>query len=315
MAINFRQLEVFRAVAEANSFTRASHALFISQSTVSQHIRELEESLGVQLFSRNRRTVSLAAAGENLLEHSRNIFRMLEQAELAAKTFKDPYHGRVTFGCASTTLLYHLPPVLTEYTSKYPNVELNITGGTIQDVAAQMWSGELDLALVVLPLSAHALQKQVLMEEPFVGVLPKAHPLAGKPNLTINDIAGERFILHRRSQNTRKLVDQYLFKQRISPHVAMELDETETIKTMVARGSGVSLLPQSAFADEQTNASVRTFRIPRKDLHRTLALVYPRTKTIRPAVGALISLLQKRYRDITPMAKSRAKTAERDVYG
>src|SRR5437764_5527142 len=139
MAINFRQLEVFRAVAETCSFTRASQNLFISQSTVSQHIRELEESLNVQLFDRNRRNVALTVAGENLLEHGRNIFQMLEDAEAAARSTKDPYCGKLAFGCASTTLLYHLPVILAQYTRKYPNVELTIAGGTIQDVAMQMW--------------------------------------------------------------------------------------------------------------------------------------------------------------------------------
>ncbi|HEV2172818.1 MAG TPA: LysR family transcriptional regulator, partial [Nitrospira sp.] len=151
MSINFRQLEVFCAVADTKSFTQASHLLFISQSTVSQHIRELEDSLGVKLFDRNRRNVSLTASGENLLEHGKQIFHMLDEAETAAKTTKDPYRGKLSFGCASTTLLYNLPPILMEYTRKYPNVELNITGGTIQEVATQMWSGALDLALVVLP--------------------------------------------------------------------------------------------------------------------------------------------------------------------
>jgi DNA-binding transcriptional LysR family regulator len=310
MSINFRQLEVFRAVAETNSFTRASHALFISQSTVSQHIRELEDALGVKLFLRSRRTVSLAAAGEDLLEQSRNIFRMLDQAELAAKTFKDPYHGKLVFGCASTTLLYHLPPMLMEYASKYPNVELNITGGTIQDVATQMWSGELDLALVVLPLSAPALQKQVLLEEAFVGVVPRTHALASKPQLAIHDIANERFIMHRKNQNTRKLVDQFLFRKRISPRVAIELDETEAIKAMVARGFGVSVLPESAFVYQGNNSEIRTFRIPRKELHRSLALVYPRTRTVRPAVAALIALLQKRYKEMPALARSGPKASE-----
>src|SRR6266404_5988673 len=191
MPINFRQLEVFRAVAEARSFTQASHRLFISQSTVSQHVRELEDSLNVTLFDRNRRNVSPTTAGENLLEHGRNIFRMLEEAEDAAKTVKDPYRGKLSFGCASTTLLYHLPAILMEYTKQYPNVELNITGGTIQDVALRMWSGALDLALVVLPLSSPALEKMVLFEESRMGAarepprrekgrFPKRRPGRGK---------------------------------------------------------------------------------------------------------------------------------------
>jgi LysR family transcriptional regulator, hydrogen peroxide-inducible genes activator len=121
----------------------------------------------VELFSRNRRNVALTPAGENLLEHGRTIFRLLEEAETAAKTAKDPYSGKLAFGCASTTLLYHLPSILMEYTQTYPNVELKITGGTIQEIGTQMWSGGLDLALVVLPFNSPALETSVGPESSF----------------------------------------------------------------------------------------------------------------------------------------------------
>ncbi|HZV60075.1 MAG TPA: LysR family transcriptional regulator, partial [Candidatus Eremiobacteraceae bacterium] len=192
-------------MADTNSFTRASHVMFISQSTVSQHIRALEDALQVTLFQRNRRNVLLTAAGLNLHAHAREIFQMIERAEVAAKTVADPYHGRLSFGCASTTLLYQLPPILMEYTTKYPNVTLNISSGSIQDIANQMWSGALDLGLVVLPLSAPALRKIVLLEESFVGLIPSGHALAKKSHLTVADLQTERFILQRRGHNTRKL--------------------------------------------------------------------------------------------------------------
>src|SRR5512133_497359 len=124
MAINFRQLQVFRAVAKARSFTRASQALFISQSTVSQHIHELEEMLHVKLFERTRRSVNLTSAGENLLRHGNQIFELLDQAENAVHTHTDPYSGKLSMGCASTTLLYQMPQVLVAYARKYPNVDL-----------------------------------------------------------------------------------------------------------------------------------------------------------------------------------------------
>jgi LysR family transcriptional activator of glutamate synthase operon len=295
MPLNFRQLEVFRAVAETASFTRASHVLFISQSTVSQHIRELEESLNIKLFQRNRRNVTLTSAGENLLEHTRSIFQMLSNAEQAAKTVKDPFRGKVTFGCASTTLLYKLPPVLMEYSERYPNVELNITGGTIKNVATQLWSGALDLAVVVLPLSAPALRKIVLSEESFVWAISKSHPLARKKEIRGAEIAAERFILHRRGLNTRRLIDQYLYREEITPRIAMELDETEAIKALVARGFGVSILPESAFPDSRSSAGIRKYPIPHHRLHRTLAIVHPRAAAMRPTVSALISLLQEHF--------------------
>jgi DNA-binding transcriptional LysR family regulator len=295
MPINFRQLEVFRAVAETNSFTRASHVLFISQSTVSQHIRELEQSLSVKLFNRNRRTVSLTAAGENLLEHGRQVFQMLNEAETAARTVNDPYRGKLAFGCASTTLLYQLPDILVEYSNRYPNVELKITGGAIQDVAAQMWSGALDLALVVPPLSSVALEKIVLFEESFVFVLPARHPAARKTALHAADLATERFILPRPGQNTRKLIDRFLFRERVTPHVAIELAETEAIKAMVARGLGVSILPESAFPGGRAGPGLRTCSIPRRDLARSLAIVYPKPRPLRPPAVAMIQLLQAHF--------------------
>ncbi len=296
MSINFRQLEVFRAVAETNSFTRASHALFISQSTVSQHIRELETSLGVRLFNRNRRTVSMTAAGENLFEHGRQVFQMLDDAETAARTVNDPYRGKLSFGCASTTLLYQLPDILAEYSLRYPNVELGITGGAIQDVAAQMWSGALDLALVVPPLNSVGLDRIVLCEESFVFVLPARYPSARKKTLRASDLAAERFILFRPGQNTRKLIDRFLFRERITPRVAIELADTEAIKAMVSRGLGVSILPESAFQGGRYDSGLRTHAIPRRDLVRTLAIVYPKPRPLRAPAVAMIDLLKAHFK-------------------
>jgi len=175
-------------------------------------------------------------------------------------------------------------------------VELNITGGTIQEVATQMWAGSLDLALVVLPLNSPALEKIVLCEESFVVAIPARHPLAKKQRLQISDFAADRFILHRQGQNTRKIVDRYLFREHITPRVAIELTETEAIKAMVARGLGVSVLPESAFLGARNSGEIRTFPIAHKDLHRSLAVVFPRPKAVRPAVSALIELLKSHFR-------------------
>ena len=295
MAISLRQLEVFCAVAANRSFTSASHSLFISQSTVSQHIHELELSLGVKMFQRNKRTVSLTPAAEILLEHARDIFRRLEEAETATKTVREPFCGKLSFGCASTTLLYHLPAILSDYMRRYPKVELRIAGGSIQEVAAQMWSGALDLALVVPPLSSPALETTVLVEESFALVLSSRHALARRRTLHLRDLAEESFILLRQDQNTRKLIDRYFFSQRIHPRVAAELAETEAIKAMVARGLGVSLLPESAFS-RMRDRGIKTFPIRRQDLRRSLAVVYPGARELRPPAVALIQVLEAYFR-------------------
>lgn len=295
MPINFRQLQVFRAVAEARSFTRASHNLFISQSTVSQHIHELEEILRTKLFDRTRRAVSLTPAGENLLRHGNQIFQLLDEAENAVHTQADPYSGRLAMGCASTTLLYQMPTVLVDYARKYPNVDLKITGGTIREVASEMWGGTLDLAFVVLPLNAPNLRKIPVCDEPFLIVLPASHRLARRSTLDITELASERFILNLPGQNTRKLVNRFLFRHRIAPRIPIEVAETEAIKHMVAHGLGVSLLPASAFTHRKSMEGLKAFPISQVELKRSLAIVYPKQKTLGPPAMAMIEMLQAHF--------------------
>ena len=99
----------------------------------------------------------------------------------------------------------------------------------------------------------------------------------------------------------RKLIDRYLFKLRITPQVTIELAETEAIKAMVAQGLGVSILPESAFLNSQDQRGVRTFRIAKNNLKRSLAVVYPKPRMLRPPAVALVELLKKHFR-----TKSRA---------
>ena len=295
VGIGFRQLEVFRAVAETRSFTRACHALFITQSTVSQHVHELEAELKIKLFDRNRRNVALTAAGENLLQYCRNIFRLLDEAESAVRTVHNPYSGKLSFGCASSTLLYHLPPLLTEYARQYPEVQLKIFGGTIRHVVGQLASNALDLALVVLPVNLADIRKVHLWDEGFFLVLPKHHRLARRRDLTIEELANEQFILHGRGQNTRKIVDRYLFRHAISPQIPIEIADTETIKAMVVHNLGVSILPESAFPRRRATEGLKVFPVPQSELSRSLAVIYPKSRPLRPPALAMIEVLQTRF--------------------
>ena len=295
MSVSFRQLEVFCAVAEQLSFTRASQTLFISQSTVSQHVRELEELLAVRLFDRTRRTVALSSAGVKLLAHGRRIFQMLEEAESATRAESDPFSGKVSFGCASTTLLYQLPPILAGYARQYPQVELNIVSGSVQEIAAQLGDKSLDLALVVLPLSSPGMKRTILQEEPFVAVLPARHALSRAKMLHAQDLAQERFILHRAGQNTRRLIEQFFVRSQVRIDVAFELSDTEVIKEMVAHGLGVSILPASTFPPGRQRPDLRTIPVGGKDLHRKLALIYPSAKRQSAAAKELAGHLIRHF--------------------
>ncbi len=300
MSIGLRQLEAFRAVAETGSFTRACQALFITQSTVSQHIHSLETHLQVRLFDRNRRQVSLSPAGERLMQHCSAVFQLLEEAERAVRAAHDPYCGKVAFGCASSTLLYQLPSVLAEYARRYPRVELKIVGGTISEIMAQMEADALDLALVVLPVSSSHVRRIQLWAEGFVLAVPARHRLAGQRHVRVEQLMEDRFILHLRGQNTRKLVDRFLFQHHVQPRVPIEIADTETMKAMVAQGLGISVLPGSAFQPGTVPDGIRTFSIPHSQLARALAAIYPKCRHLRPSGIAMVELLQSHFRSVLP---------------
>ncbi|HEV2388258.1 MAG TPA: LysR family transcriptional regulator [Candidatus Acidoferrales bacterium] len=300
MTIGLRQLAAFRAVAVTGSFTRACQSLFITQSTVSQHIHGLEAEMEVKLFERNRRNVALTPAGDTLLRYCRQIFQLLDEAEGAVRRVENPYSGRLSFGCASSTLLYQLPPLLIEYARRFPKVELKIVGGTIAEVIRQMDADALDIALVVLPLQMTHVRKIHLWDESFVLVLPSGHRLARQRKLTIEQLRDDRFILHIRGQNTRKLVDRYLFRHHVAPRVPIEIADTETIKVMVAHGMGVSLLPTSAFKQGSKPEGLRIFPIPKGELKRSLAVIYPKSRPLRSPGLAIVDLLQQHLRQLWP---------------
>jgi DNA-binding transcriptional LysR family regulator len=134
-----------------------------------------------------------------------------------------------------------------------------------------------------------------LWDEGFFLVLPKQHRLARRRALTIEDLANEQFILHGRAQNTRKIVDRYLFRHAVSPAVPIEIADTETIKAMVAHNLGVSILPESAFPRRKATEGLKIFPVHKAELSRSLAIIYPKSRPLRPAALAMIEVLQTRY--------------------
>ncbi|MGH9523870.1 MAG: LysR family transcriptional regulator substrate-binding protein, partial [Terriglobales bacterium] len=139
-------------------------------------------------------------------------------------------------------------------------------------------------------------------DEPFVAVLPSSHPLARHGRVEIAQLAQERFILHREGQNTRKIVDRFLFRNGISPRVPIELAETETIKRMVSQGLGVSILPVSAFMQRRSGDGLKIFPMPAEDLKRSLSVVFPKQKPLGPPAIAMVELLQKHFNHQNVMA-------------
>ncbi len=291
LQVDLHQLRIFHSAVKAGGFTHASRELHLSQSTVSQHIKQLEEEIGCQLFMRVGKRVLLTEAGHLLRDHCEKIFQDVKNAEMAIRELAGLKRGKVRFGTGSTTLIYQLPPVLETYQARYPNIELivvsEITDLILRDVQAQ----RLDLGLVMLPVEESDLQVTPLYDEELKIAVPTRHPLARKSALSVADLGELRFILYERKTVMRRLVDNFFAELEVTPRVAMEMENIEAIKSLIGAGLGASVLPIHAVGNEAADKKVRLMRVKKHPLHRRLGLVTLKSSYIPNAVRELSNLI------------------------
>lgn len=289
--MDLHRLRVFHSAVQTGGFTQASRELHLSQSTVSQHIRQLEDDLGCQLFMRVGKRVVLTEAGQLLREHSEKIFQDVKNAKMSIRELTGLQRGKVRFGTGATTLIYQLPPVLECYQARFPNIELivvsDITDSILRDVQAQ----RLDLGLVMLPVEEPDLQMAPLYDEELKIAIPSRHPLASKRSLSIKDLGQLRFILYEQKTVMRKLVDDFFAELGVKPRVAMVMENIEAIKSLVGAGLGASVLPVHAVGADAADRKVRLMRVEKHPLCRQLGLIALKSSYIPNAVRELSWLI------------------------
>jgi len=241
--MNLRDFHYLTALAQHQHFGRAAEACFISQPTLSTQIRKLEDELGVALVERTSRKVLLTAAGQEMAAHARRIVAEVEQMKETARRSRNPEAGSVRLGLFPTLAAYLLPHVVPVINQRFPQLELRLVEEKSDLLLTQLHSGQLDAAILALPLHEEQLHSQFLFEEPFVLAMPRQHPLAQHTHLTVEALTGQQLLL---LQDGHCLRDQALAvchlagAQETSGFQATSL---ETLRQMVAAGVGITLLP------------------------------------------------------------------------
>lgn len=289
--MDFHQLKVFHAAVRTSGFTLASRELNLSQSTVSQHIKQLEEESPCQLFVRVGKRVVLTKAGEILREHCEKIFQACQNAELAIRELSGLTKGRVRFGTGATTLIYQLPPVLETYRTRFPQVELIVVSEITDNILRDIHANRLDLGLVMLPVEENDLLVSPLCDEEVWLAIPSSHLLARKRALRVDDLRQLRFILYERKTVMRKFIDDYFAKLGIVPDIVMVVENIEAIKSLVGAGLGASALPIHAVGDNVADKKVRLMRVEKNPLFRQLGMVTLKSSYIPAPVRELHQLI------------------------
>jgi len=248
MAFTLRQLQYFIAVAEQGSVTRAAQNLSISQSSVTEAIKELEGDLGVELFERHPRGLSITHNGHQFLRHATKILSTVSDARNAFSETQENAGRTLNIGVTSLVAGYVLSDLLARYRRACPGVEVSAIEDNGSYLEHLLIGGELDVAVMVISnlRDRMALQAEILETSPYRLWLPMGHPLVSADIISVADIAREPLIMltvDEIEENTGKLLSALGAR----PHVAFRTRSVEAVRSLVATGAGVALLPDLVY--------------------------------------------------------------------
>lgn len=248
MAFTLRQLQFFVAAAEQGSVSGAARALSISQSSVTEAIRALEDDLGVTLFDRQARGIDITHKGSAFLRHARQILADVATARTTFQKDAETATGRLSLGVTSLVAGYVLSDILSRFRRAFPQVELNVIEDNGDYLQHLLIGGELDVA-VLLTSSVKdrmALHVETLLVSPYRLWLPLAHPLAQQEAIALDELAGQPLIqlmVDEIEESTRRLMAALAVK----PQIAFRTRSVEAVRSLVATGAGLAILPSLVY--------------------------------------------------------------------
>jgi DNA-binding transcriptional LysR family regulator len=247
MMIELRHLEYFRTLAETLHFGRAAQRLHISQPPLSRQIALLEEALGVKLFDRSSRRVELTDAGQRFYLDTGTVFAALEQAKRNALAAARGEAGELSVGFMMSTAYSVTPAITRRYAALYPQVTLKLTETLPMDLAADISSGQKDVAIMYRPQDCTGLETASVYSEEMMLVLPPGHALLDCEVVEPTQLAGEPFIIVPRhiAPALHDMIVNYCLQHGVTPTVAMEINMQQTIVNLVGEGMGVAIVPRS----------------------------------------------------------------------
>ncbi|KRB99545.1 transcriptional regulator [Hydrogenophaga sp. Root209] len=278
----FRQLRVFNEVARHLSFARAAELLHLTPPAVTMQIKELEGHVGLPLFDRRGRQVTLTTAGEYMLVYARKVLATLKDAEDAAARLQRLEVGTLTIGMVSTAQ-YFLPPLLAEFQREHEGIDIKLVVGNREQLVKMLHGNEVDIAIMGRPPTELATRAEPFAAHPHVFVAPTDHPLLKVGHPTVDSLRPYGFILRERGSGTRAAMEKFLERTRMEPRVVMEMSSNETIKQAVMAGMGISFLSLHTIGLELEHQLIAVLDVEGSPVVRGWNVVHTLSKLLSPA--------------------------------
>ncbi|WP_350274804.1 LysR family transcriptional regulator [Kribbella sp. HUAS MG21] len=289
--VSLNQLEVLLKVVEAGGFSGAAKALYMSQPSVSNHIRNLESSLGVQLVQRTSKGATTTPAGEVVADHARQVFKLLEQLETAAASYRGLEAGRLVVAGTTTTGTYLLPRLVGEFAAKAPRVACQIRVGNEDTVEAWLLRGEVALGLCIDEPREEQLLAEPLFTERMILVAASGSPLAGRRTEPA-ELTGARFLMREMGSATRRQQEAVLRLWGLEEADTWDLWGPDTLKESVMAGLGIALLSEHVTARERAAGLLAAVEVDPPPPSRQISLVRRADRRFTPPEEAFVTLLR-----------------------
>jgi DNA-binding transcriptional LysR family regulator len=290
--MHLRFLKIFCDIVDLGSFSRAAKANGVSQSNASQVVHQLEDRMGMQLIDRSKRPFVLTPEGERFHEGSRVIVQRYEDLEREVKALHATVEARLTVASIYSVGLAHMSGYLREFLAVHPNADVRLEYLHPHRVYEAVDSGQADLGLVSYPEESSSLAVLLWRSEPMVLVCYPQHPFAGRRGVPLTMLHGEPIVAFQAGLKIREEIDAALESHDVSPKIALEFDNIETMKRAIEIGAGVSLLPEPTVAREMETGSLVQIPLEGAQLVRPLGIIHRRDRKLSTTAQQFIRLLQ-----------------------
>lgn len=286
-----KQLQIFKTIVEVGSFTGAGEQLGISQSAISQHVRALEEELGVPLLVRLGRTTRMTPAGEALLTCARQVLDKLDETRRFLEEHTRGRAGVVRIGTPEPPCNYLMPEVLVELKRRFPKIDARVVSGHTATTLGRLAGGELDVALLPLPVDVEKLRVVEVGRDELVAVVPPDHAWASLPFVTPRDFEREPLLVYDRASQITDLTLGFLLDHGVFPRIAVEVDHLEALKDLAQRRLGVAVVPSWSARRELASGALVAVRLGATGVGRAWGVIHADLQPYPATLRALVALL------------------------
>jgi DNA-binding transcriptional LysR family regulator len=308
--VTIRQLQIFVVAADHLSFARTSERLHLTQAAVSLQIKQLETMVGLALFDRRGKKLTLTEAGENLLRYARLILDALKDADAAISALKGLTGGHLRVGVVSTAK-YFAPALLAQFQHRYPGVRVSLSVNNREVIVRDLERSEIDVAVMGTPPQHLVTIAVPFADNPLVVIAPVSHPLVRHRRVALSALSDETFIVREPGSGTRSSMERAFAERGFVPKIGAVMSSNETIKQAVMAGMGVALLSRHTIGLELQTGHLAELDVLGLPLMRRWYVVRRAGRFESPATTAFVEFVVQNAPDVLDRMLNRTSAGNR----